>query len=114
VWQTKSGRPYDPVYFTHSLEAAVRRAGLPKLTPHQFRHYFISFLPQLDIHPTVAKSLARHASVSTTMNVYTSVEEGLKRQAMNKLATALAGRPGLRVVATDVPDGATDVRQAAP
>src|SRR5205085_1051280 len=32
--------------------------------------------PVLDVHPAVARQLARHATMSTTMNIYTSVENG--------------------------------------
>jgi len=105
VWVTKSERPYDPAYFTHHFQSSLRAAGLPVIPLHQLRHYFLSFLPLLDVHPSVARTLGRHASMSTTMNIYTSVEDGLRRQAVNKLAEALRGS----VITTDVP---TDVRDA--
>ncbi|HLZ72967.1 MAG TPA: tyrosine-type recombinase/integrase [Dehalococcoidia bacterium] len=103
VWVTKSGKPYDPVYFTHRFQAALRAAGLPVIHLHHLRHYFVSFLPQLDVHPAVAQKLARHASVSTTMSIYTSVEDGLKRQAMSKLDAALRGLTPTVDVSVDVP-----------
>ena len=56
---------------------------------HDLWHYFISFLPELDVHPAVAQRLARHASIGTTMNVYTSVQDSLKKQAMGRLHDAL-------------------------
>jgi integrase len=89
VWESAPGYPYWPTSFAHSLAKALKRAGLPHIRLHDLRHYFISFLPQLDIHPAVAQRLARHASIGTTMNVYTSVEDGLKRQAMGRLHDAL-------------------------
>jgi integrase len=102
VWLTKSGQPYDPAYLTHHFQAALTKAGLPAIPLHHLRHYFVSFLPLLDVHPTVARQLARHASVSTTMNIYTSVEEGLKRQAMSRLHEALRAAPITADVPTDV------------
>ncbi|MGI8552351.1 MAG: site-specific integrase, partial [Dehalococcoidia bacterium] len=71
VFVTKSGRPYDPVYITHRLQAALRKAGREPIPFHHLRHYFFSFLPQLGVHPAVAQRLARHASITTTKNVYT-------------------------------------------
>jgi len=102
VWQTRSDRPYDPAYFTHRFQAALAKAGIPVIPFHYLRHYFVSFLPLLDVHPSVARKLARHASVNTTMNIYTSVEDGLKRQAMSKLHDALRHVAITADVPTDV------------
>jgi integrase len=94
VWESAPGRPYWPTSFTHALARALRRAGLPHVRLHDLRHYFISFLPQLDVHPAIAQRLARHASIGTTMNRYTSVEDAAKRQAMGRLHDALSGAAG--------------------
>lgn len=95
VWESQPGRPYWPTSFAHALTRAFQRAGLPHVRLHDLRHYFVSFLPQLDVHPAVAQKLARHASISTTMNIYTSVEDGLKKQAMGRLHDALQKPTGL-------------------
>ena len=92
VWESAPGRPYWPTSITHALDRALRRAGLPHLRLHDLRHYFVSFLPQLDVHPEVARKLARHASIVTTSAVYTSIEDGLKRQAMGRLHDAINAR----------------------
>jgi integrase len=94
VWESAPGRPYWPTSITHALTRALSRAELPRIRLHDLRHYFVSFLPQLDVHPAVAQKLARHATIGTTMNVYTSVEEGLKKQAMGRLHDALNGVTG--------------------
>ena len=87
--QLQSGRPYDPAYFTHHFQASLEKAGLRVIPLHHPCHYFVWFLPLLDVHPSVARKLARHVSMSTTMNIYTSVEDGLQRQAVSKFAAAL-------------------------
>jgi integrase len=104
VWQTKSGRPYDPAYFTQHFQGSLRKAGLPVIPLDHLRHYYVSFLPQLDVHPSVARKLARHAGIGTTMNIYTSVENGLGREAVNRLYEALQKL----AIPADVP---TDVNQ---
>jgi hypothetical protein len=38
---------------------------------------------------TGAQKPARHASIGTTMNVYTSIEDGLQKQAMRRLQEAI-------------------------
>jgi integrase len=104
IWTTKSDRPYDPTHLTHRFQAALTAAGLPKMPLHHLRHYFVSFLPALDVHPAVAQKLARHASATTTLTIYTSVEDAGQRDAVNRLHAALT-----RVaIAADVP---TDVRE---
>jgi len=79
VWESAPGRAYWPTSFTHAFTRALARAGLPHLRLHDLRHHFVSFLPQLDVHPAVGQKLARHASIGTTMDVYTSVEDSLKK-----------------------------------
>jgi integrase len=97
VWESAPGEPYWPTSITHGFTLALTRAGLPHVRLHDLRHYFISFLPQLDVHPAVAQKLARHAAFGTTMNVYTSVEDGLKKQAMGRLHEALTHSAGRAV-----------------
>jgi len=69
------------------------------------RQYFVSFLPQLDVHPAVAQKLARYAAIATTMNIYTSVEDSLKKQAMARLHEALTAVPEKDENAVGVPSG---------
>jgi integrase len=38
-----------PSSVTHALARAMQRAGLPRVRLHYLRHYFISFLPQLEV-----------------------------------------------------------------
>jgi integrase len=94
VWESKAGRPYYPTSITHAFTRALARAGLRHLRLHDLRHYFISFLPQLDVHPAVAQRLARHASISTTLDVYTSVEDAAKREAIGRLHEAISNPVG--------------------
>jgi integrase len=94
VWESTPGHPYWPTSFTHALTRALKRAGLPHLRLHDLRHYFVSFLPQLDAHPAVAQKLARHATIGTTMNVYTSVLDASKKQVMGRMHDALQNSTG--------------------
>lgn len=101
IFESAPGRPYWPTSLTHGLQRALRRAGLPSMRLHDLRHGFVSFLPQLDVHPAVAQRLARHARIGTTLDVYTAVEDGLKRQAMGRLHDAFQNATG---VPTGVPE----------
>jgi len=102
VWESAPGRPYWPTSITHGLTRALKRAGRPHLTVHMLRHLFCSFWPGLQVAPAVAQRLARHSDFGVTMNVYTSVEDGLKRQAMERLHEKIQNATGSRV---GLPDG---------
>ena len=56
---------------------------------HALRHTFISNLAQGGVHPKDAQALARHSTITLTMDRYTHVARG-------KLATALEALPDLR------------------
>jgi integrase len=49
VWESEPCHPYWPTSFTHALDRALSRAGLPYIRLHDLRHNFVSFVPQLDV-----------------------------------------------------------------
>lgn len=50
---------------------------------HMLRHTFISNLANNGVSPQVAKELARHSKIETTMDIYTHVNEDSQKQAIN-------------------------------
>jgi site-specific recombinase XerD len=67
--------------------AAVKRAGIEKkIGWHTFRHTFSSLVKSLGVDPKVLQELVRHASIGTTMDVYTQEFEAPKRQSQQQLA----------------------------
>lgn len=50
---------------------------------HMLRHTFISNLANNGVEPQIAKELARHSNINTTMNIYTHVNEDSQKQAIN-------------------------------
>jgi site-specific recombinase XerD len=67
-----------------ALLAAVRRAGLTKITWHMFRHPFASRLTRDGVDIVTVKELLGHANISTTMR-YAHSNDDAKRRAVNKL-----------------------------
>jgi integrase len=55
---------------------------------HAFRHQFISMLAQSGVHPKTAQELARHSSITLTMDHYTHI-------GLHDLNAALESLPGL-------------------
>jgi site-specific recombinase XerD len=75
-----------------ALLAAVKRAGIPKITWHMFRHPFASRLTRDGVDIVTVKELLGHANISTTMR-YAHSNDDAKRRAVNRL------RKGDKIVA---------------
>jgi integrase len=52
---------------------------------HSLRHTFITNLGLAKVAPKTAQTLARHSSISLTMNIYTHISEGEHIEAINSL-----------------------------
>src|SRR5450432_2199675 len=68
-----------------ALLAAVKRAGLPDITWHMFRHTFASRLTRDGVDIVTVKELLGHANINTTMR-YAHSNDDAKRRAVNRLA----------------------------
>lgn len=67
-----------------AMVAAVKRAGLPKITWHMFRHTFASRLTRDGVDIVTVKELLGHSNVSTTMR-YAHSNDDAKRRAVGRL-----------------------------
>jgi len=56
---------------------------------HTFRHGYSTLLHALGAAPAVQKELLRHASIQTTMNIYTQAVTRAKREAGSKVVDVL-------------------------
>ena len=70
-----------------ALTAAVKRAGLGKVTWHMFRHTFASRLTRSGVDIVTVKDLLGHANISTTLR-YAHSNDDSKRRAVSKLGTS--------------------------
>ncbi len=67
-----------------ALEAAIKRAGLPDISWHMFRHTFASRLTRQGEDIVTVKDLLGHASIKTTMR-YAHSNDETKRRAVKRL-----------------------------
>ena len=67
-----------------ALAAAVKRAGLKKVTWHMFRHTFASRLTRDGVDIATVKELLGHSNISTTMR-YAHSNDDAKRRAVERL-----------------------------
>jgi integrase len=70
-----------------ALAAAVRRAGLGKVTWHMFRHTFASRLTRDGVDIVTVKELLGHSNISTTMR-YAHSNDDAKRRAVQRLGNS--------------------------
>lgn len=91
IFTTPIGTPIDPRNCTRMVQAAVRRAGLPAVRLHDFRHGCVSVLLALGVPPGTVMEIVGHATLEMTMNVYAHVSLDDKRSALDQLGELLDG-----------------------
>jgi len=79
---------------THLKDAAIAAGIKGKVGWHTFRHGYRSFLDATGAPMGVQKELMRHASISTTMNVYGSAMSEGKRLANSNVVGMVLGSNG--------------------
>jgi integrase len=73
------------------LQPAAEKAGLGRVTWHQFRHIHSSLLNDLKVPAKIAQEQLGHASISTTLNIYTHVVDASHRKAIEAVEERLFG-----------------------
>ena len=62
----------------------IRKRLKPTLTPHYFRHNYITMLYEGGIDPLIAMKIVGHTDYQTTANIYTHLgEETMRRASVN-------------------------------
>ncbi|MEP7305194.1 MAG: tyrosine-type recombinase/integrase [Acidobacteriota bacterium] len=90
VFGNRSGRPLrDAKLRENVLQPAAEAAGLGRVTWHQFRHIHSSLLNDLRVPVKIAQEQLGHASISTTLNIYTHVVDASHRQAIEAVEREL-------------------------
>ena len=55
---------------------AVKRAGIPRITPHDLRHSAASFAVSAGAHPKAVQKMLGHSSAAMTLDVYADLFDG--------------------------------------
>ena len=62
----------------------IRKQVKPLLTPHFFRHNYVTLLYEAGVDPLIAMKIVGHTDYQTTANIYTHVrDEMLKKATVN-------------------------------
>jgi hypothetical protein len=90
VFGNRNGQPMrESKLLTKVLQPAAKAAGLGRVTWHQFRHIHSSLLNDLRVPVKIAQEQLGHSSISTTLNIYTSVLDASHRKAIEALEREL-------------------------
>lgn len=94
------------------LQPAAEAAGLGRVTWHQFRHIHSSLLNDLRVPVKIAQEQLGHASIATTLSIYTHVVEAPHRRAIEAVEDRLFSESDVNgrklPVGADPPIAATD------
>jgi len=92
VFGNRSGNPLrESKMLRNVLQPAAEKAGLGRVTWHQFRHIHSSLLNDLKVPVKIAQEQLGHASISTTLNIYTHVVDASHRKAVEAIEERLFG-----------------------
>jgi len=90
VFGNRQGQPLrESKLLRNVLQPAAERAGLGRVTWHQFRHIHSSLLNDLRVPVKIAQEQLGHSSISTTLNIYTHVVDASHRKAIEALEREL-------------------------
>ena len=90
VFGNRKGAPMrESKVLTEVLQPAAVKAGLGRVTWHQFRHIHSSLLNDLRVPVKIAQEQLGHASIATTLNIYTHVVDASHRKAIEAVEREL-------------------------
>lgn len=90
VFGNRDGNPLrESKLLQKVLQPAAKAAGLGRVTWHQFRHIHSSLLNDLRVPVKIAQEQLGHASISTTLNIYTHVVDASHRKAIEAVEREL-------------------------
>ncbi len=91
VFTTRSGRPVEPRNLVRSFRRICKQNGIRVIKVHHLRHTTASLLKKLHVPPRDAQMILGHAHISTTMQIYTHVDEEARNDAISGLDNLLSG-----------------------
>ena len=110
VFGNRKGEPFrESKMLTRVLQPAAESAGLGRVTWHQFRHIHSSLLNDLRVPAKIAQEQLGHASISTTLGIYTHVVDASHRAAVTAVEERLFG-----VLLRNAPKSAAALESAPP
>jgi integrase len=100
IFSDVEGKPLLPDTVSHVWAKLVKRAGLEGIRFHDARHTHASLMLKQGAHPKVVQERLGHATISTTLDLYSHVAPGLQEAAVARFDEAITTRYNERVKET--------------
>ncbi len=84
VFSHFDGKPYLPNSITHTWIKLIRHNGFSGIRLHDARHSHASILLKQGVHPKIVQERLGHATIATTLDLYSHVAPGLQAAAAAK------------------------------
>lgn len=94
--RANGGRPINPNNVTRSFDVLVKRAGLPRITPHGLRHTHATMLLRQGVPAKIVSERLGHASIAITLDRYSHVLPDMQDSAADAMDTLMASARGMR------------------
>jgi integrase len=95
------GKPLLPDTVSHAWVKLVKRTGLDGIRFHDARHSHASLMLKQGVHPKVVQERLGHATISTTLDLYSHVTLGLQEAAATGFDKMVLSRREKDVVKKD-------------
>ncbi|MET8626307.1 site-specific integrase [Kitasatospora sp. NPDC004669] len=111
VFHRPDGRPLHPAYVLNHFHDLCREFGVPRTTVHDLRHLAATISITADVPLTVVSKTLRHATLSTTANIYGHLTTQAARDAVDTIDHALTSASPIELPRPRAPgDHTTRVR----
>ena len=91
------GEPLQPQSLTHQFTRIIKRIkDLPRIRLHDLRHSHATQLLAAGVHPKIVQERLGHASITTTLDLYSHVTNTMQADAAARLDAAF--RPAIKLV----------------
>ncbi|MFC1944888.1 tyrosine-type recombinase/integrase [Chloroflexota bacterium] len=92
VFSDLEGKPFLPDTISHAWVRLAERTGLKGIRLHDARHTHASLLLKQGVHPKIVQERLGHATISTTLDLYSHVSPGLQQAAAKSFEKLINGR----------------------
>lgn len=89
LFVNRKGKPMQRDKATYKLQATLAALGIPKGSPHSFRHMVASELLDRRVNPFVVQRQLRHSDSKVTMERYAHLISNTQSDAMDELAVSV-------------------------
>lgn len=83
------GRPLDPDFISKKFNKIVKKLDMPQIRFHDLRHTHATMLLKQGTNPKIVQERLGHATISTTMDIYSHALPEMQKEATEKLEKSL-------------------------